>query len=260
MPKTMKSVVGRCLCVVGMLWAARADAATPAEPLSVPERTIVADGELADWRGVAFRPIVVAGVTRAEVALARDGTHLFAAWRVPDMSPLLNRGQDPLNHFHEGDAVELLLGPWREPGGGPQTGDLRLLLVPLEGGAQPKAVLYRQVDPTAKPEEQVEFQSPVRNVAMDSVHELAAVHAVFTPTPEGYICEASIPLKPLGLPNRTGLRLRGDMGVLFSNDGGMFTASRACLFDALATCVSDIPTEVELNPARWGELRFTAEP
>ncbi len=225
--------------------------------LVVPERPIVADGALADWRGVTFHTISNVAGPVAEVALAHDRHTLYLAAKVCDASPLLNRASDPLNYFKEGDAIDLRLGPWREPHNAVGAGDLRLLLVPGTGTAY--AVLYRQIDPNADPEGRVAFRSPVRSVTFDSVQECQEVKVVFKPAPGGYLCEAAIPLVRLGFEWKLGLRWLGDIGILQSNDGGMITAGRCYLFDPFAVCVTDVPTEAELNPARWGELVLKSE-
>ncbi len=43
----------------------------------------------------------------------------------------------------------------------------------------------------------------------------------------------------------------GDVGVLYSNDGGMYTAQRCYYHATENTTVSDLPTEAELRPAQW---------
>jgi len=222
--------------------------------VNVRHARIKVDGDLRDWKAVPFRTIIGGREPVAEVAVAHDATNLYLAYRVTSATPLLNRGQDPLHHFKEGAAMDLHVGPWRDEPTTPGAGDLRLLLVPTT--PEPVAVLYRQVLPGAPAEEHVEFRSPVRTVTFDSVKPVPAVKVVFRKTATGYVCEAVVPLAVLGIESRPGLRLRGDVGVLLANDGGLLTAQRCNLFNRLATTVSDIPTEVELTPAGWGELVF----
>ncbi len=212
-------------------------------------RAPIVDGDLADWDGVKFHTIVCGRQPTAAAALAHDRENLYLAYRVTDASPLMNRGQDPLHHFKEGDAVDLMFGPARDGRTKPVAGDLRLLLVP----AGPVAVLYRQVWPGGRP---VEFSSPVRRVTFDSVEVAADVAVKFVATATGYVCEARVPLATLGVTWEAGRRLAGDLGVLLSNDGGLLTVQRCNLFHRLATTVSDIPTEVELTPGGWGEMEF----
>ena len=133
---------------------------------------------------------------------------------------------------------------------------MRILLVP--GEKKPIAVRYLPVKANAKPEEAVTFESPVRSVRFASVKTLSsdAAQIVFTPTPTGYVCEARLKCDEIALKNAANeLLLRGDIGVLFSNDGGETTQSRAYLFDHSpgAAITADVPSEAQIRPAEWGE-------
>jgi hypothetical protein len=75
----------------------------------------------------------------------------------------------------------------------------------------------------------------------------------------GYLIEVRlscdhIELKHLG----SGLRIRGDIGLLWGNEAGLVTERRAYLFNhsPAANIVSDTPSEAELHPAKWGEWFF----
>ena len=54
----------------------------------------------------------------------------------------------------------------------------------------------------------------------------------------------------------SGLRMRGDIGILWGNEAGLVTERRAYLFNhrPAASIVSDTPSEAELQPAEWGVL------
>jgi hypothetical protein len=65
---------------------------------------------------------------------------------------------------------------------------------------------------------------------------------------------ASIPWSVLGITPKPGLKLRGDVGVLFSDDTGAVTAQRVHWVDKQTSVVSDGLTEAEFSPARWGTL------
>lgn len=115
---------------------------------------------------------------------------------------------------------------------------------------------YRPVKQDAKPDEAVTFESPVRAVKFASVMPLKEFEAVFTRTASGYICEAKLNCDAIALKHAaTGLRLRADVGVIFSNEGGEGTQARAYLFDHSpgATITADVPSESELRPAEWGD-------
>lgn len=70
----------------------------------------------------------------------------------------------------------------------------------------------------------------------------------------GYTGEIQIPIT--ALPSR--MQANGpekiDIGILLSNEGGLFTERRIYLFNRQATVVADIPTEAALNPDKWGTL------
>ncbi len=213
------------------------------------------DGDDAEWVDLPATTIGDAASAVGRVSLAYDRDALYVRWRVADESPMRNRLQDPPNHFKEGDALDLMLGPWREAAGPlPVDGDLRLLVVPQADA--PPVWLYRQVDSRAAPGEAATFWSPVRAVRFDAVTERADVQAACAQTEEGYVCEARIPWTVLRFEPRPGARLRGDVGVLSSNDGGIMTDRRQYRFNTLATTVSDLPTEAELTPGGWGCLKF----
>ncbi|MDX2226973.1 MAG: hypothetical protein SFY92_07795 [Verrucomicrobiae bacterium] len=212
------------------------------------------DGDLAKWKGVAWRKIIVGEIMVAEVAAVHDAKNLYLLYKVVDANPLKNRGQDPNSHFKEGDCVDLMLGTYRGSPRSVSEGDLRLLLVPL---TPPVSVLYRQIVPGTKAEDKVDFISPVRTIKMDSVvYEVKGVEMCFKVSPEGYVCEARVPYEALKIQPGPGQRMVGDMGVLSSNDGGMLTLRRAYLFNAFANVTADLPTETELTPEHWGVFVF----
>ena len=108
----------------------------------------------------------------------------------------------------------------------------------------------------AKPEESVTFESPVRAVKFASVRQLGDAKAVFIKTATGYTAEVRLKCDSIALKNAaSALHLRGDIGILFSNDGGEATQSRAYLTDHSpgAAVTADVPSEAEIRPAEWGE-------
>ena len=229
---------------------------TPAGKASVLVKRVDAaptlDGDLADWAGIESHDIKSGNDVVGSVALAHNTTRLFLAFRVKDGSPLKNAGKDFTLLFKDGDAVELLLGPAQPLRSAPVAGDLRALFAPTPRA--PSAVLYRQVVPGAERDARKEFSSPVRKVFFDSVATLDDAPMVFQAVEGGYVCEGSVRFDALGVRYTPNLRLRGDLGILFSNDGGILTERHTCLFNPKANAVSDIPTEAELTPGQWGEI------
>jgi hypothetical protein len=70
--------------------------------------------------------------------------------------------------------------------------------------------------------------------------------------------EAAIPLKVLGLHPRAGLRLKGDWGILTSEDGHQVKA-RGYWSNLSATGTADEPTEARLEPQFWGRVLFDVD-
>ena len=203
----------------------------------------------AGWRDVPARAIRVGGQTMGIIRAAHDGRNLYLAWRVNDASPLKNKAQDERAYFKEGDCVDLMLGPHRRVKGGPVRGDLRLLLVPTR--PKPSAVLYRAVVPGTKGPDRVKFTSPILTTAFDSVRPFPEAKVAFRTASGGYMCTANVPLKSLGIEYTPGLKLLGDLGVLFSDAGGQSTNSRAYLF-CRGTMTADVAEEARLQPREWG--------
>lgn len=209
-----------------------------------------AELRIARWRSWDATPTHDLPVGR--VQLAYDDTHLHVRWQVPDDSPRRNKGQDERAHFKEGDAVELQLGPDRPDPLAVVAGDGRLVLAPV--APAPRAVLYQAVVPGTPAAQRVRFASPIGVTTFDAVTTRPEVGVQFQPQPTGYECVARIPWATLGIRPRPGLRLRGDVGVLFSDAGGQTTVSRVYLFNRTETMTADLHEEARLFPARWGLL------
>ncbi|MDD5704931.1 MAG: hypothetical protein PHR35_03340 [Kiritimatiellae bacterium] len=65
---------------------------------------------------------------------------------------------------------------------------------------------------------------------------------------------AAVTLKDLGLVATAGLKTKGDVGVLFSNDGGTVTARRTYYFNQNTSITGYLPSEAQLQPANWGTV------
>jgi hypothetical protein len=159
--------------------------------------------------------------------------------------------------FKGGGGMDLYLGT--DPKAHPQRqaavkGDVRLLVARRQDG-RTKAMLYRQVFPgTQDPET---FISPVKKIKMDRIDDVSeAVKLAVKATPKAVTYEFSVPLNVLGLKGpRPGMKVLGDIGVLRGN--GVETAARYYWHNRMATFVSDIPGEAELDPTLWGWIEFT---
>jgi len=134
-------------------------------------------------------------------------------------------------------------------------GDLRVLIAPGPRGKPPVVTAYRPVRPEAKADEADTFESPVKRHTFQSVAAVPGVQVGVKPTKAGYVVEVQLPCDQVDLRDcGPGLRLRGDVGVLWGNEAGLATERRAYLFDRgpAAAVVSDAPTEAELQPDEWG--------
>ena len=73
---------------------------------------------------------------------------------------------------------------------------------------------------------------------------------------ESYRLTLSLTWAALGLAARPSQTLRGDVGVIFSDPTGRRAVAREYYFDPASREVSDLPSEIRVNPGQWGELRF----
>ena len=73
----------------------------------------------------------------------------------------------------------------------------------------------------------------------------------------GYMARIDIPWKSLGekVPFAGGIR-RADAGVIFGDAAGARAMRRQYLFDPGSQEVSDIPSEVKVDPSAWGTFEF----
>ena len=205
-------------------------------------------------------------VIHSQGALAYDDRNLYVAVTTRDETPMLNSAQDLPLLFKHGDAVDILLGldPKADPARRfPAPGDLRLLIARVDG--KPVAMVYRYKVDNAPPDKRAHFTSPVGEVYIDVVEEVKGVElAVNSELDEKgkprIIIEAAIPWASMGVRSPyIGQRLRGDIGLLQSDQHGMRTMSRLYWAGKTATVVADIPSEARIVPSTWGEF-ITMEP
>jgi len=210
-----------------------------------------------DWKAAQAVEIAGAGTQKAVIRLAWDDAALYARFEVTDPSPMQNRGDDEGMLFKTGDTCEVLLG--MDPGADPNrnrpvAGDLRLLMSEKEG--VPICVLSEAVTRNAEAAERV-YTSPTGEVRFKRVVVLPEAKVEITREGEGYRLEARIPWAGLGGVPAPGARLRGDVGVLFSNEGGSVTVQRVYHSARNTSIINDIPTESRLTPQEWTTLEFS---
>ncbi len=238
-----------------------------------------------DWEGVPWVTVEQRNVSFSsfakgtpfpwsEVAVMVAGDRLHFAVRTHEPDLLTNAANNPPFLFKTGGALDIQLGtnpkaPTNRKA--PVEGDIRILIAQdLEG--KPIAMLYEPVSPSAaksglKPEV---FSSPLREIPFDRVVEISDVlkmkntkHVATLVSPKNknktktlgkYIWEASVPLSSIGLKHVQGLSIRADLGVLIGSGGE--TVQRTYWSNKKTGLISDIPSEAELLPARWGTFHL----
>ncbi|MBI5832690.1 MAG: hypothetical protein HZB16_10335 [Armatimonadetes bacterium] len=220
--------------------AARARQATAARaPLAIARRG-------ATWDETRQVSVEVDGRRSYKVALAYDATSLHVRFDVRDDSPLANAGRDDALLFKTGDAADMMLAQ------GDGSAPLRLLFSVLDG--TPVAVVYQPKTPPGLAEARREFSSPTGSESFARVARLAGAKVTLTREAAGYRLEATVPLAELGLTLAAGQKLRGDVGVIFSDAGGSRNALRSYWFNQDTAIVNDLPSEARLQPAKWGAV------
>ena len=133
-------------------------------------------------------------------------------------------------------------------------GDQRLVIAPL--GGRLVVMRYVYVDPSSS-EKPMEFVSPAGRTIVQRVEEVGDAKVAVTRRKGGYSARVDIPWKSIGeaVPFRGGAR-RADAGVIFGDATGTRVVRRQYLFDDGGQEVSDIPSEVRINPAAWGTFDF----
>ena len=212
-------------------------------------------------------------------AVGVSGGSLFAAWQtgVPDL--LRNSGEMPVAPFKTGGTLELMIGtdPASDPNRqNPVAGDVRLLVTQVKGpstgstrstssgqAGSPQAglgtgrtlaLLYRPVAPGAGTLK-VPFSSPWRTIEFDRVDDVSKDVQLGSDGRGNY--EIAVPLSVLGLSPKTGMRIRGDIGILRGD--GQQTVARTYWSNKATSIVSDVPSEAELMPGAWGVWEFESK-
>jgi hypothetical protein len=209
------------------------------------------DGDLSDWNMDAGVALQGDKGRTAKIAIARDDTNLYLAAQVSKDTPFSNKGDNWQTLFISGDCVDLMIST--NPKGDPHRksslpGDERLLLSEYQG--KPVAVLYRPVVPGTK--------EPVQLMAanLDEITRLDSAKVNVQASGNSYTMEASVPLKDLGIdPQETGV-LRGDLGLVFSDETGAGRAQRLYHYNKETKITADLTTEATLQPGEWGPIQF----
>jgi hypothetical protein len=225
-------------------------------------KPITVDGKLDDWVGSNWVDIDKSGVHAnfnantkpydISAAVAVNANRLYVAYRTGEPNLLSNSGEIPLAPFKTGGALDLMIGsdetanPNRMQ---PVAGDMRLLVTLING--KPKALLYKAVVNGTKQSDKVPFSSPATTITFDKVEDVTA-ELQFAQANGTF--EISLPLADFGLKPKTGMTIKGDVGIL-RGDGSQ-TLARSYWSNKATGIVSDVPSEAELTPALWGTFDF----
>jgi hypothetical protein len=88
------------------------------------------------------------------------------------------------------------------------------------------------------------------------VRRLDSVKIVVTRDSGRYRIKASVPLSELRLDSAAGVQLRGDFGVIYGDAAGTVNVFRNYWSNPATGLVNDVPGEILLTPALWGDLQF----
>lgn len=226
---------------------------------AVPVKTVQLGGIPTGWEKVAtYRFPSVDPIARFAIGYQAYDLHLSI--EVDKPGPFANAGEDPKTLFKSGDAIDFRFAA--QPDGAdapsgrsvPAVGDQRFVFATYQG--EPVAVRYRFVVPGANEASQVKFASPTGVAVVDEVGIQKEVQVSIEQTAKGYRLKARIPWKVLGLSKAPEGEMRGDIGVIVSDPSGSQGAARYYYFDQTSQVVSDLPSEVRVNPSKWGKLSF----
>lgn len=190
------------------------------------------------------------------ISLRYDATNLYVSSHSYDWAaPFANFGNNPFELFKTGDTLEVMLrthAPTNAPG--IRVGDKRLLISMFKD--KPIAVLYDyKTTATAKPRRQA-FASPWRTVYVDDVHIIDSARIDVKRSNARVDIECAIPLSEIGL-NPAKLRTtRADVGRVHSDATGSSAAKREYWSNKNTAIMSDLPTEVMIQPDLWGTISF----
>ena len=226
------------------------------------KEAIRVDGNPADWERVQSMAKVNTQYDpqHATLKIAWSDKDLYLLYNTRGVGPMKNSGDQWDRLFKTGAAVDLQLGldPQADPKRqAPVQGDLRILMTFNRG--KYTAVLYNAEVPGTPDDRKWVVHSPVAQETFDVVKRLPRVKMAHSSSDYGYVFEAAIPLKLIGLEPKPGLRLKLDWGLLVADAGGNVVVRRIYWANKATSIVADAPSEARLHPDLWGTVRFHGE-
>ena len=169
----------------------------------------------------------------------------------------VNAGQDFKTLFKHGACIDIRLASnpklpknRTKPG----VGDMRVVVANLNG--KPTAVLYKFVVPGTKESSKSKYSSPAGSASVDEIKIIKPRRLQIKKTQKGYSAIITIPWKELGFDKLPTGKLYGDVGILVPDAGGTRTVARYYYYDQKSQVVSDLPSEIMVDPSQWGILEF----
>lgn len=166
-----------------------------------------------------------------------------------------------MDAFKKGDVVDVMLAT--RPGADPNRqeageGDIRLSFAMV--GGKPQAILYDYVVPGTPAEARVHFSSPWQTTWVDRVTLLPQAQVVVARTGGHYTLEAAVPLAAIHLDPKVTPTLRGDVGLVLSDQTGTRSVDRVYWSNQNTRIMSDLAFEARLQPNLWGTFTFERKP
>jgi hypothetical protein len=221
------------------------------------------DGSTSEWGGANWLSIDELRGWRGAVTYGED--HLFAAWETSN-SRLLQYSGGTLNRlFADGGSLEISLGVnettiaendrhrerdgqvWHEP----ISGDIRIVIT-REGDPETgtlRAMLFEQVSDLDVNTHT--YESPIRTLTLERVENISE-HVELAHAGGSY--EVQIDLSAIGFSPQSGDETVFEIGVI---EGTAYEATRRVYWSNKTQLhTSDVPSEAEVMPFRWGDLTW----
>jgi len=193
-------------------------------------------------------------------ALGYDNTNLYLYYEGEAGHPTFQNAATAGNFaeaFKHGDVVDVLLET--KAGANPDRqdaaqGDLRVSFTLVDGA--PAAILYDYVAPGTPAAQHRTFSSPWQTVEIDRVVRLPEAQIAITHDATHFTLEAAVPLTSLHLDPAKMPTLKGDFGIVVSDQTGTRTIDRRYWSNPNTKIISDLPSEARIQPDLWGTLVF----
>jgi hypothetical protein len=219
-----------------------------------------ADGNYGEWAAVQPQTVLVADKRLAQAQLGYDDKHLWIRYQVADESPLRNVASDYRALFKTGDALDIQFctdtGARPEHGQNQQemrVGDARILVVRTPDDTMNASIIRYRTPDKEKPR-QYEYSSSVWKETVDEVAQINDLPMHCKADKESYVVEVGVPWTAIGVQPAPGLKLKGDVGVIYGNEGGTMNAVRYMWSDKTPALNvnNDVPTEMRIHPNDMG--------